>query len=154
MVLEILLNIWHNKEILTELLNLGIIDVCIGTLLQTSEIVTNDQLLESIATMLLNATATDEGLDAFETQVDVFYYLCEAFKEANDTNRNLIGAIIYALLGRRNLWKLAHEAKLPYFIDDLIRIDERSNKQQLKLIQSKLHSFEPGKTMEANEYED
>lgn len=76
MVLEILLNIWHNKEILTELLNLGIIDVCIGTLLQTSEVVTNDQLLESIATMLLNATATDEGLDAFETQVDVFYYLC------------------------------------------------------------------------------
>jgi len=32
--------------------------------------------LESIATMLLNATATDEGLDSFEYQVDVFYYLC------------------------------------------------------------------------------
>jgi hypothetical protein len=64
----------------------------------------------------------------------------------------LIGAIIYALLGRKNLWKLAHEAKLPSFIEDLIKIDERSNKQQLKLIQAKLHTFEPGKTMDANDF--
>jgi hypothetical protein len=84
----------------------------------------------------------------------VFYYLCEAFKGASDSNRNLIGAIIYALLGRRNLWKLAHEANLPNFIDDLVKIDERSNKQQLKLIQAKLHAFQPGKTIAAEEFED
>ena len=104
--------------------------------------------------MLLNATAIDEGLDAFEYQVDVFYYLCQAFKDANDINRNLIGAIIYALLGRRNLWKLAHEAKLPAFIEELIRLDGGYNKQQLKLILGKLHSFEPGTTMNSNEFDD
>jgi len=42
---------------------------------------------------------------------------------------------MYALIGRKTMWKRAHEAKLPIFIDDLIKIDERSNKQQLKLIQ-------------------
>jgi hypothetical protein len=123
MVLEILLNIWHSREIFTELINLNIIDICINLLLQDEEVVNSDQLLESIATMLLNATATEEGLNSFEYQLDVFFYLCEAYKEANDSNRNLIGAIIYALLGRHKLWKLAHEAKLPHFISDLIRID-------------------------------
>lgn len=43
---------------------------------------------------------------------------------------------------------------MPHFIEDLIQIDERSNKQQLKLIQAKLHAFEVGKTMGADEFED
>ena len=59
MVLEILLNIWHNRDIFTELINLNIIDICINGLLQDRDVVANDDLLESIATMLLNATATD-----------------------------------------------------------------------------------------------
>ena len=103
--------------------------------------------------MLLNATAMDCGLDSFEYHCDVFYYLSQAFWEANDSNRNLIGAIIFALLGRKNLWKLAHQAKLPQFIDDVIKNDKRSNKQQLKLIQARLHSFEPGKTMDSTEFQ-
>ena len=102
---------------------MNIIDICINSLLQDQNVIIHEELVESIATMLLNATASEEGLDAFEYHVDVFYYLCEAFKETNDTNRNLIGAIIYSLLGRRNLWKLAHEAKLPAFIDGLLMSD-------------------------------
>lgn len=51
------------------------------------------------------------------------------------------------------MWKRAHEAKLPIFIDDLIKIDERSNKQQLKLIQEKLHTFQLGKTIDVEDYE-
>ena len=50
------------------------------------------------------------------------------------------------------MWKLAREAKLPNFIEDMMKIDERSNKQQLKLIQGKLHTFEPGKPIDANEF--
>lgn len=65
MVLEILLNIWHNKEIFKELINLNILDICINLLLQTPEVVSDDDILESIATLLLNATATDQGLDSF-----------------------------------------------------------------------------------------
>lgn len=56
-VLEILENIWHNKEILLELINLNIIDICVNILLDDEAIRTNDELLESIATLLLNATA-------------------------------------------------------------------------------------------------
>lgn len=54
---------------------------------------------------------------------------------------------MYALLGRKQLWKLAHDAKLPNFIDDLIRLDHNFNKQQLVLLQQKLLKFEPGKTI-------
>lgn len=39
---------------------------------------------------------------------------------------------------------------MPQFIDDLIRIDARSNKQQLKLIQEKLQTFQPGKTIDSD----
>lgn len=52
------------------------------------------------------------------------------------------------------MWRLAHEAKLPNFVDDLIRIDLRSNKQQLYLIQQKLITFEKGKIMNSIEYEE
>lgn len=64
-MLEILENIWHNKEILLELINLNIIDICVNILLDDESIRTNDELLESIATLLLNATALNEGLDSF-----------------------------------------------------------------------------------------
>lgn len=134
-ILEILENIWHNKEILLELINLNIINTCVNILLEDEQVRTNDELLESIATLLLNATALKEGLDSFEPQINIFYNLSEAFKDANDSNRNLIGAIMYGLLGRKELWKLAHSAKLPNFIDDLLRMDSRSNKQQLLLLQ-------------------
>jgi hypothetical protein len=85
--------------------------------------------------LLLNATALKEGLDSYEAQINIFFSLSEAFREANDSNRNLLGAIMYGLLGREEMWNLAHEAKLPNFIDDLLNMDFRSNKQQLILIQ-------------------
>jgi hypothetical protein len=104
-------------------------------LLEDRALVSNEDILESIVTLLLNATSLEEGLDAYEEQINIFFTLSEAFKVTNDSNRNLIGAIIYALLGRKTMWKLAQEAKLPNFIDDLIEMDGRSNKQQLRLIQ-------------------
>lgn len=52
------------------------------------------------------------------------------------------------------MWRLAHEAKLPTFIDDLLKMDFRSNKQQLLLLQQKLHHFESGKTIDSEEYQD
>ena len=79
-----------------------------------------DEILEGIVTIMLNITAINQGLDVFEEQINIFFTLSEAFREANDSNRNLIGAIMYALLGRKTMWKLAHEAKLPTFIDDQI----------------------------------
>jgi hypothetical protein len=147
-VLEILENIWHNREILVELINLNIIDLCVNVLLEDPQVRGSDELLESIATLLLNATALTEGLDSFQTQINIFFSLSEAFREASDSNRNLIGAIMYGLLGREEMWRLAHEAKLPNFIDDLLKIDFRSNKQQLLLLQQKLVRFESGKTIE------
>lgn len=50
------------------------------------------------------------------------------------------------------MWKYAHDAKLPNFIDDLIVMDARSNKQQLKLIQAKLQIFQQGKTINLADY--
>lgn len=55
---------------------------------------------------------------------------------------------MYALLGREEMWRLAHQAKLPNFIDDLIKMDFRTNKQQLILLQQKLARFESGKIEE------
>lgn len=52
------------------------------------------------------------------------------------------------------MWRLAHEAKLPHFIDDLLKMDFRSNKQQLLLLQEKLHTFQSGKTMDSEYYEE
>lgn len=49
---------------------------------------------------------------------------------------------------------MAHEAKLPQFITDLIAIDERSNKLQLKLIQARLHTFEPSKPVDSQPEEE
>ena len=134
-LLEILQNIWHNREILLELIHLKIIDICVNQLLEDKAVVNNEDILESIVTLLLNATSLEEGLNAYEEQINIFFTLSEAFKVTNDSNRNLIGAIIYALVGRKTMWKFAHDAKLPNFIEDLITIDTRSNKQQLKLIQ-------------------
>ena len=110
----------------------------------------NDSLLESIVTILVHSASSEEGLAAYEEQVNVFYYLTEAFRLASDSNRNLIGGIIFTLLGRKNLWKLAHEAQLPSFIGDMLQVDRRVNKQQLKLIQSKLYAFQPGETLNSN----
>jgi hypothetical protein len=55
---------------------------------------------------------------------------------------------MYGLLGRKEMWKLAHEAKLPNFIDDMLKGDFRSNKQQLLLLQERLQTFQNGMTME------
>lgn len=83
---------------------------------------------------MLNISAVEQGIDAFEEQINIFFTLAQAFNLASDSNRNLIGAIIYALLGRKRLWDLAHEAQLPSYIEDMMKADSRTNKQQLKLI--------------------
>ena len=41
-VLETLLNIWHNRDIFTQLINLNIIDICINILLQDKDVVQNN----------------------------------------------------------------------------------------------------------------
>lgn len=61
---------------------------------------------------------------------------------------------MYGLLGRKKMWNLAHDAKLPNFIDDLLNMDFRSNKQQLILLQEKLQVFQNGKTIDSEYYED
>lgn len=154
LILEILENIWHSKEILLELIRLNVIDTCVNLLLEDPQVRASDDLLESVATLLLNATALREGLDAFEGQINIFYSLSEAFKEGSDSNRNLIGAIMYALLGRREMWRLAHEAKLPHFIEDLLAMDFRCNRQQLLLLQEKLQAFQSGNTLEDEYFQD
>jgi hypothetical protein len=44
---------------------LNIIDVCVNVLLEDEQVRTNDDMLESIATLLLNAAFLKEGLDSF-----------------------------------------------------------------------------------------
>jgi len=52
-------------------------------LLEDEQVRTNDQMLESIATLLLNTAFLNEGLDSFQTQINIFFSLSEAFREAN-----------------------------------------------------------------------
>lgn len=60
---------------------------------------------------------------------------------------------MYGLIGRKKMWNLAHDAKLPNFIDDILDMDLRCNKHQLTLIQQKLKVFKNGETMDSEYYE-
>lgn len=102
----------HIRELVPELIELGLISTYLR-LLTDDNVLSNIDMLENMLAALLSIISREEGLDACEKDdCKIFTILCNVFMVKNTVIHTLIGGIMYLLINRYSMYQRAHEEKL------------------------------------------